>query len=267
MLERAWRFESSRPHSMHPPGVIAEVLELGETGLTSVDIARLTGVPRRTVHAWRTGALPRHYRLLNGSTNAACDVCRGQRHEFAGLPAAYVYLLGLYLGDGSIATHPRGVYKLRITLDARYPEIVRQCSRAMHDVVPVSKVNMWNRPYGDVEVYSYSKAWPCLLPQHGRGPKHLRPIVLTDWQKSLIDTTPGLLLRGLIHSDGCRFENTGRGWRHPRYAFVNLSADIRGIFCDACAQLGLRWTTSNRTVYVSRKADVARLDAFVGPKR
>jgi hypothetical protein len=76
-----------------------------------------------------------------------------------------------------------------------------------------------------------------------------------------------LLLRGLIHSDGSRFINTGRGgWSCPRYVFNNASADIREIFCAACDLLGLRWTTAPRAVYVSRKADVARLDEFVGPK-
>ena len=69
-----------------------------------------------------------------------------------------------------------------------------------------------------------------------------------------------------LHSDGCRFMNTGTNRRNPRYSFSNRSRDIRGIFCDACARLGLRWTTSPHTVYVSRKADVARLDEFIGPK-
>jgi hypothetical protein len=31
--------------------------------------------------------------------------------------------------------------------------------------------------------------------------------------------------------------------------------------------LGLRWTESKNTIYVSRKADVARMDEFIGPKR
>jgi hypothetical protein len=73
---------------------------------------------------------------------------------------------------------------------------------------------------------------------------------------------PRLLLRGLIHSDGRRFVNTGRdGWRAPRYAFSSLSPDIRAIFTDACVQLGVRPTTSGSTVYVSRKDDVEMLDA------
>jgi hypothetical protein len=103
-------------------------------------------------------------------------------------------------------------------------------------------------------------------PQHGPGKKHDRPIVLAPWQVALVDRDPEQLLRGLIHSDGCRFINTGTSWRNPRYSFSNRSADIRGIFCNACARLGLRWSSSPHTVYVSRKADVAVLDQFIGPK-
>jgi hypothetical protein len=135
-------------------------------------------------------------------------------------------------------------------------------------VVPRSRVNMVdNRTW--FELYSYSKSWPCLFPQHGPGKKHDRRIVLTSWQLARVSQRPDLLLRGLLHSDGCRFTNTGRGgWSHPRYAFANVSPDIRAIFCAACELLGLRWTASgNKTIYVSRKDDVALLDLLVGPKR
>ena len=61
--------------------------------------------------------------------------------------------------------------------------------------------------------------------------------------------------------------NTGRAWRHPRYSFCNVSDGIKAIFCDACDQLDLHWTrTGPKTIYVSRKADVAVLDRIVGPK-
>jgi len=35
--------------------------------------------------------------------------------------SSYAYLLGLYLGDGWIATMPQGTFSLRISLDVRYP--------------------------------------------------------------------------------------------------------------------------------------------------
>ncbi len=56
-------------------------------------------------------------------------------------------------------------------------------------------------------------------------------------------------------------------YEYPRYFFSNLSPDIRGLFCEACKRLGIRWTLSNpRNVSVSHRDSVARLDRFVGPK-
>jgi hypothetical protein len=38
-------------------------------------------------------------------------------------------------------------------------------------------------------------------------------------------------------------------------------------FCLACERMGLRWTAAGaRKIYISRKADVATLDRFIGPK-
>jgi hypothetical protein len=197
---------------------------------------------------------------------SACVACGGPEHRFGALPTAYVYLLGLYLGDGCVSEHRRGVYKLRIALDAAYPGIVAEAHEAVRAVMPANAVGRHERPSNDVEVYSYSKAWPCLFPQHAPGKKHLRSIELTCWQEDLAAQHPQLLLRGLIHSDGCRFMNTGTNWRHPRYSFSNASDDIRGIFCQACDLVGVRYTFAPRTVYVSRTRDVAILDRFIGPK-
>ena len=180
-------------------------------------------------------------------------------------PETHVYLLGVYLGDGCISTYPP--WRLQAPACARrgLPEDHRRGS-AGHEGRHAFQPSGHHLAIWICGGSSYSKAWPCLLPQHGPGKKHLRPITLTRWQRRHVARHPQLLLRGLLHSDGCRFLNTGRAWSHPRYAFSTLSTDIRQIFIEACAQLGLRWTTSGRTVYVSRKADVAILDSFVGPK-
>jgi hypothetical protein len=56
-------------------------------------------------------------------------------------------------------------------------------------------------------------------------------------------------------------------YAYPRYFFSNLSADIRGLFCESCEQLGLRWTQSNhRNISISHRTSVALLDENVGPK-
>ncbi len=138
---------------------------------------------------------------------------------------------------------------------------------AIRAVVPGNRVNLTVRPRNTIEVYSYSRRWAALFPQHGPGKKHERRIVLAGWQKEIVVAHPERLLRGLIHSDGCRAINTGTNWRHPRYSFSNRSQDILGIFTWGCDLLGLRWTRAPHTIYVSRKADVARVDEFIGPKR
>lgn len=269
---------------MHSRAVVAEVLTLSERGLGARRIAKIANVPLGTVKDWLAGRLPKHSHAFDPTEpiEPACKRCGHERHRFNELPVEYVYLLGLYLGDGTISAHRRGVFRLRVFLDLRYPQIIDECERAIQLVAPHSKVHRLNRagnysrtrddlvhaPPSHVQVSSFSKVWPCLFPQHGPGKKHDRDLVLSDWQFQLVNGCPEQLLRGLIHSDGCRFLNTGRAnWCWPRYAFSNKSADILGIFCDACEQLGVHWTKSGeRTIYVSRKADVAKLDEFIGPK-
>ena len=139
-------------------------------------------------------------------------------------------------------------------------------------VLPASRAAVQFRRDGQcVEVNSYSKHWPCFLPQHGRGAKHKRFISLTDWQRKICDRHPELLLRGLIHSDGCRVINRvrvgGKRYAYPRYEFSNRSADIRHLFCDYCDALGIAWRQMKPTdISVARREAVAKLDAFVGPK-
>lgn len=258
---------------MHPRAIVAQAIDLHRQGLNHCEISRAIGVPRPTIREWLGGRLPHSYVSHNGG--GVCERCGCSAHRFDQLPKDYVYLLGLYLGDGSIAAHPRDVYRLRVFLDVRYPKIVSECETAMRAVLPGNRVNRQRRKCNCFEVQAYSKSWPCLFPQHGPGVKHKRQIYLSKWQRELAETWPDLLLRGLIHSDGCRSYSTGRGgWRQPRYAFSNVSTDITSIFCSACDCLGLRWTASFPSrestavsIYVSRKADVARLDEFVGPKR
>jgi hypothetical protein len=131
------------------------------------------------------------------------------------------------------------------------------------------KQHHFNQNLGCIEVSAYWKHWPCLFPQHGRGPKHKRRIELRAWQKAIVEQHPDRLLRGLIHSDGWRGENRVKGgkYSYPRYNFSNTSEDIRKIFCDACDLLGVRWRRMNeRNISVARAEDVAKLDCFIGYK-
>jgi hypothetical protein len=191
---------------------------------------------------------------------------------------SYSLLLGYYLGDGCVASTGTSS-QLRVILDGLYPDVIETCVMAI-TLSLVDEVNVLVRPRNTdrgVIVDASYKRWPLVFPQHGPGRKHDRPIVLADWQREIVDRRPQAFLRGLIHSDGCRTVNrfktklpSGRvaEYAYPRYFFSNQSADIRGLFCEYCERLGIRWTQSNpRNISVSHRDSVARLDEFVGPKR
>jgi hypothetical protein len=179
----------------------------------------------------------------------------------------------MYLGDGMLSAHPRGVYRLRIFLDRSYPLIVRECEAAMSIVMPASMASVYRHRKDRVdEVNSFSQHWPHVFPQHAAGPKHKRRIALEPWQRRIVERHPGRLLRGLIHSDGCRVTNRIRHpkktYSYPRYFFSNRSADIQEFFCEACDRLGIEWRQDGPwNISVARREAVAILDRHVGPKR
>lgn len=225
-------------------------------GLNDCQISRLMDVPRGTIRDWRHGT-----RRSGSKVPQDCPICAGQNLD----GEWYAYLLGLYLGDGCISRYPR-TYRLRITLDIKYPNIIDECAAAI-DRVRLGFPARFTHCPGCVEVGSYWNHWPCLFPQHGPGPKHLRPIELAPWQQEIADEFPDRLLRGLIHSDGSRDLNFVKGKSYPRYQFSNISPDIQEIFCRAAERFGVHWTQPYwKTVAISRRPDVEKLDRIIGPK-
>jgi hypothetical protein len=243
------------------------VLALSAKGLNIFAISRETGISRTAIREWLRGRQPR----FRGGT---CLRCGDLRHPFPQLIGfQYAYLLGLYLGDGCLLRHPRGVYRLHVFLDSAYPIIAAECEAAMSLVMPASRANCLRHPrYNMLGVVSYSKHWPHLFPQHSPGVKHKRRIELEPWQELIVERHPGRLLRGLIHSDGCRVVNRIRHpkktYEYPRYFFTNRSLDIQRIFCDACDRLDIAWRQDGPwNVSVARREAVAIMDRHVGPKR
>lgn len=243
------------------------VRALSNGGESDYEIARQTGVARSTIGRWRrNGHPPAH---LTSDEDATWRPVSTQ---------AYCYLLGVYLGDGHLFQTGHGRWRLGITMDARYPGVVGEVVAAIEAVEPEASVCVNRKPAADaVTVLASSGIWRLAFPQHAPGRKHDRSIVLSRWQRELTRSHPEAFLRGLIHSDGCRTLNRFRTklpsgrvaeYAYPRYFFTNLSADIRGIFCEHCELLGIRWTQSNpRNISVAQRRSVALLDSFVGPKR
>ncbi|MFC8830643.1 helix-turn-helix domain-containing protein [Streptomyces sp. NPDC057137] len=237
------------------------VLRLVTQGRSLNSVSTETGVSRAAIRAWqaRIEPLPRMAR----------DCPPGPADN-----ASYAYLLGLYLGDGCISTYARGGHSLRIACADAWPGLIELCRAAIPAVRPGVSVAVVQRQ-GCVMVSSYDRHWPCLFPQHGPGKKHDRPIELVGWQREIVDAHPWELIRGLIHSDGCRTTNwttrtvggaTKRN-EYPRYFFTNKSADILRLFTDTLDALGVAWKKANaKNISVAKKASVALMDTHVGPK-
>ncbi len=199
---------------------VEEVQHLIARGLNDCVIARRTGIPRTTVRDWRCRPQVQP-RLVSDSP---CGVI----HNFDMLPSGpYCYLLGLYLGDGCIS-RDRRVWRLRITLDQKYPAIIDRCRAALEILMPSQRAGIVKK-IGCVDVSLYSKHWPCLFPQHGHGTKHNRRIALEPWQQELVDQATEEFVLGLIHSDGCRVVANDRGVTSIRYHFSNMSEDIHAL--------------------------------------
>ncbi|WP_327024930.1 transcriptional regulator [Micromonospora sp. NBC_01739] len=245
---------------MHPPDLQTKARAMHQAGATVAEVARRLGLPYATVRQWcRSQAVPKT--LVSAFR---CFRCRAGVE----IPTAYAYLLGLYLGDGHLATSVR-VPVLRIACSNAWPGLIEACETAMLQVL-ASRVQRVPQP-GCVRVQSYGTHWPCLLPQHGPGKKHERMIALDGWQEHLVTLMPGDFLRGLFHSDGCRVSNRvtvrGRRYAYPRYMFVNESADIMGLCQWALDLLGIAWRMNRRnSLSVARREAVAALDRHVGPK-
>ncbi|MEV7176224.1 helix-turn-helix domain-containing protein [Kitasatospora sp. NPDC093679] len=260
---------------MSEPTVREQALGLLRAGVPNAEVARRLGVPPGTVAWWkhrenaRRGELP-------GRKRSTCPHCHGDPLD----TAAYCHLLGLYLGDGHILHPPRQrAPHLTITCDDRWPGVMDSVERAMRRVLPNnSPCRVRREGCHDVKVYSTHLV--CHFPQHGPGRKHERRIVLEPWQQAAVDAHPWELLRGLLHSDGCRITNwatrtvggTVRRHEYPRWFFTNTSADIRRIFTDTLDAVGVEWRASvprprgQVNVSVARRASVALVDAHVGPK-
>jgi hypothetical protein len=243
------------------------VMSLVGTGLTDRAIAARTGVGAGTVRRWRV------------TTKPPDAVLRRRIAEAWSVPvdATYCYLLGAYLGDGLVTLYPPNSWCLRIFNDRRYQSISQEILTAMRATFPGGRVRLTPSSNSEADVLSVRHpAIAQAFPQHGPGRKHNRAIVLADWQLTLTRTHPGPLIRGLIHSDGCRAVNrfrtklpSGRTaeYSYVRYFFSNMSADVRDIFAEHCQLLGIRVTQSNhRNLSVSHRDSVAILERMVGPK-
>jgi hypothetical protein len=224
-------------------------------------VSRVTGISRSTLREWRDDR--------GHSSRPSCPRC--STGEFP--QAAYAALLGYYLGDGCLSRAAR-YFALRVSCDGAYPGIIEDVETLIQLVRVDARVFRVRAP-GAVVVQAHWLHWPCLFPQHGPGRKHERPIILEDWQRAAVEAHPDDFLRGLFHSDGSRVRNWAtrivagelKRYDYPRWQFTNVSIDIRELCCWGLDLVDVPWRQSNhKTISVSTRAGVARLDELIGLK-
>ena len=254
---------------MHSLELRRAALGLLETGLSLNAVSKRLGVSRAALREWRE--LPD---LRGRALPPACPRgCDGGGVEPLRLTADYAALLGFYLGDGCLSA-ARTHFVLRVSCDATYPGIIADVTERIERVHPGAGVCHVPAP-GVTVVQNAWKHWPCLFPQHGPGRKHERVLGMQPWQWAVVEEHPGAFLRGLLHSDGARVRNWAtrvvagerKRYDYPRWQFVNTSEEILGWCGDALDLVDVAWRRSgSRTISVSTRAGVARLDELVGAK-
>lgn len=248
---------------MYDEGFRCEALRRWREGRQSLSsLARELGVSPATIRSWRDAP---------AAPGNVCFRCSG---VFPTAGKAYAALLGFYLGDGCLSVF-RGKVNFRVSCDATYPGIIADVAACIRPMEPRGTTFFVKAP-GTVVVASAWRHWLCLFPQHGPGRKHERRIELEPWQRDVVEAFPADFLRGLFHSDGCRSANWTRRlvagemkrYDYPRWQFTNNSDDIRSLCCWALDLVGVPWRQSYwKTISVSRREAVSRLDDLIGPKR
>lgn len=135
---------------MHPQPTVDRARALSKQGLHDREVARLTGVPLRTVRNWRTGRR-RSSDAERKRRKQTCPRCDGVPLD----ERAYAYLPGLYLGDGCLIRQPKDVFLLSIACCDVWPGLIGAAEEATRRVMPANAV--FSRQYkGTTEVKSTS---------------------------------------------------------------------------------------------------------------
>lgn len=247
---------------MHSPAVREHALALVHSGLNDCEVARRTGISRTTIRDWRRYQ-PRD---LAGS-RVICPRCWTRSRPMSFDPGDYAELLALYLGDGYVGQLAR-TCKFRLFLDSRHAEIVQDSHDLLVRCFPHNAVGTTFGHEGRMTVLSvHSSHMPCVFPQHGSGMKHLRRIILEDWQERIVAVEPWRFLKGCIRSDGCSFINRTGPYEYLSYGFSNHSSDIIDLFCKTCDGVGLEYRRYARAVRINRRSSVGQLKDRIGVKR
>jgi len=188
---------------------------------------------------------------------------------------SYSYVLGFYLGDGCLQHDKKKKtrsYTLFISNQANFHKMNQQISKSLEVLFQKKVVRIYKRKNSNCLNIKLTAVNLNLLFPHGEGKKHERKIVLEDWQLNLIEKFPKEFIKGMLESDGCRFQARKICSTYYVYKFDNKSCDLHEILQRIAKILNLHFTfTSSKgnkihTTSFYKKEDVLFLDSFIGVK-
>ncbi len=157
------------------------------------------------------------------------------------------YVVGLALGDGTLSRSLR-TFRLRITCDKKYPNLVRRIQSAIQALLPANKVSLVQRSDGHIDVSCYSNRWEDLLGwKAGAGSKIVQRARVPQWIKEDRETTIHCL-RGLIETDGSVYVDRG----YPMIMFISASHELAEDFAEMVQSIGFNgrsYTIRNNAYY------------------
>jgi len=170
------------------------------------------------------------------------------------------YIIGVAIGDGNLSNPSGRAVRLRITCDIKYPNIIKNITQALQEVMPNNKVSVVNKKENCVDISCYSNKWENLLGwSAGAGPKSNQKVSVPDWIKKN-DILSASCLRGLIETDGSVYKDRG----YLTVNFVTIIPELAKDVMEMMVALGFKPNVQTHkpqngavkhTIRVSRKSD------------
>lgn len=213
------------------------VIRLFEEGKNKCEISRITGINRATLKGWissyEKGITKSVYQ--HDPVEYLNDFLQSEEKR-----KAYSFVLGLYLCDGYISQYKtHRAETIRIFNDIKYEQDTLEWANNLQILFPENIVSIRKLKSNCKEVKTHSKKLSLLFPQVGKGAKHNRKLIFTDWQMDILKQYPEQFIRACFQSDGCIFTQTVKDYKYKRYSFTNCSEDIIDLFLFCLKQIGI----------------------------
>lgn len=137
------------------------------------------------------------------------------------------YIIGVALGDGNLSNPNGRATRLRITCDAKYPQLADEIIDSLKKIFPANNVSIVYVPnkstYFNISVYSnrLNEYMPWKV---GQGTKHAQCARVPEWIR-IHKTYSKYCLKGLFQTDGSIYYDRG-------YLMINFTNHTKELIDD-----------------------------------